>query len=140
VTTDSCWSDRTYGSDDDVACYNDCRYEKCEDWLGSSSTLCQCDSHGFCILGCPNNCDSMSDTEKTCHTDCLENMADADECTTWCKTCADTNSCWADATYGDSDDFDCYDECRDEACAAHLGADSSLCDCDQHGFCLLGCP
>lgn len=70
----------------------------------------------------------MEPDEKQCHIDCLANSGDVEVCTTFCEDCVTTNGCWENATaYGDTDDFDCYDDCRGEACVTNLGAGSSLC-------------
>jgi hypothetical protein len=140
VNTLGCWTDATlYGDVDDFQCFYAC-YHECDTQFGSASTLCNCASHGACVLGCPSNCTSMHDTLKTCHVDCLRTGSYlASRCYFVCDTCVTTYGCWADVYYGSAPDYNCY-RCCYPSCGNYWPEDSKLCICEQHGFCVLGCP
>ncbi|MEE4247715.1 MAG: hypothetical protein V2I33_20115, partial [Kangiellaceae bacterium] len=67
------------------------------------------------------------------------NGGDEKDCLAYCTTCAKDNGCWEDFAYGDSSDVTCWTACY-TLCDDTLGATSDLCDCTDHGHCLLGCP
>jgi hypothetical protein len=139
VTVGTCWADAAeYGDAADYQCLSNC-YETCEANLGAGSDLCSC-AHGFCVLGCPSNCDD-SDL-KTCNVDCLATLTAATkigDCEVWCKDCVTTQACWTDMEYGSSADVSCDNDCY-LACETNLGAGSDLCSCAGHGACVMGCP
>jgi hypothetical protein len=113
----NCWQDATYGSDEDFTCYSQCYFNKCPNNLGEASDLCNCDGHGFCVMGCPANCDEMDPDEQECHIDCLAKYKDVVLCSRYCKKCVTDLGCWNDAAaYGDAEDFVCYNECRKGFC------------------------
>jgi hypothetical protein len=82
----------------------------------------------------------MNTTYQTCNFDCIENNAKTVfECYDECEECVTDKGCWATATYGDSTDQDCYNNCY-ITCEDFFGEASDLCDCADHGTCVFGCP
>jgi hypothetical protein len=139
VKGDGCWVDAAiYGSDDDQACYSNC-YTKCEEKLGSSSSLCDCETHGFCIFDCPENCGDLPKTLRRCYHRCdTMDKYDPFECYDKCQYCVNDLSCWTSIAYGSDEDVACYDNCYSD-CGDYWRTNSWLCDC-SHSACVLGCP
>jgi hypothetical protein len=80
----------------------------------------------------------MEATLKLCNIDCLLTSHTPIECSDKCTLCATTEGCWVDASYGDSDDVECYNTCY-QSCGDYWLAASDLCNCSGHNACVLGC-
>lgn len=137
----SCWGNTTtpdaqyYGSESDFFCYETC-YDGCGDYWPTTSLVCNCEGHGACVLSCPQNC--AEGTLKTCNIGCLSELGDLYPCTEYCNTCVKDKQCWSDTDYGIQTDINCWAPCN-SVCATNLGGASSLCNCEDHGDCFIGC-